>query len=204
MTRIILKSSMGTTKKSSFLLHVTSVTRTLCVVLAMRLAGEFTTFMVPPSFVTSRPRCLVSSFEMKLYVAPVSSKACTTWPLMVALTNMSHLLVGANRWLLSAPRHWRVPMLCWGSSVDGVKWSLSCSARVLSNFFFKQSRTQCGPLHMKHELQGLGGCFYDLLYLLLRLGGFFCPQSFLLWSLFFRPFAPHLPWLGLLSLGWAK
>ena len=113
MTRTILKSSIGTIEKSSFPLHVTSVTRTPYVVLVMRLAGEFTTFMVPPSFVTSRPRCLASSFEIKLCVAPVSSKAYMAWPLMVALTNMSHLLVGASRWLLSAPRHWRVPMLCW-------------------------------------------------------------------------------------------
>lgn len=148
-------------------------------------------FVMPSSFVTLRLWCLASSLEIKLCVAPVFSNTRMAWPLMDALTYMSLFFVGVGRWLLSTPRRWRVHMLCWGSSVDGMEWSLSWAARALNDFFFKQSRSEWGPLHRKHGL--LGCCFSYLLCPLLLLGGFFYPQSFWLWPLSFQPSPPPFP-----------
>lgn len=64
-------------EKLSFPLHIPNVTHTPSAVPAMGLTGEFTTFMVLSSFITLRPKRLASFFEIKLCVAPVSSKAHT-------------------------------------------------------------------------------------------------------------------------------
>lgn len=129
---------------------------------------------VHSSFVTLRLWRLASSLEIKLCVVYVFSNTRMAWPLMDTLTYMSPFFVGVGRWLLSAPRRWRVSMLCWGSSVDCMKWPMSWAARALNVFFFEQSRSEWGPLHMKHGL--LGCCFSYLLCPLLLLGGFFYPN----------------------------
>ena len=116
MPRTILKSSIGTIEKSSFPLHAPRVTCTPCAVPAMGLAGEFTAFIVPLSFVPFRPRRLASSSEMKLCVASVSSNARTAWPLTVVLIYLSHFFVAVGGWFLRALRRLKEPTLAWGSS----------------------------------------------------------------------------------------
>lgn len=111
----LFKLSISTMEKSSFVLHAPSVT---C-----------RPYKVSSSLVTLRPRCLASFFDMKLCVALVSSNARTTWPLMVTLIYMRAFFVGVDMWLLSAPRHWREPMLDWDSFIDGMEWPLSHAAR---------------------------------------------------------------------------
>lgn len=86
MPTTILKSSTGMIEKLNFLQHILSITGTPFVALVMGLVDEFTTFMVPHSFIALRLRCLTLSFNMKVCDALVSSSARTTWPLVIALT----------------------------------------------------------------------------------------------------------------------
>lgn len=95
------KSSIGTIEKSSFLLHVSSVTCITCAVPIISLEGEFIAFMVPHSFVALRPRRLTSSFKTKLCIALVPNNVRTVLPLMVTFTYMSHFFMVTDNYLLS-------------------------------------------------------------------------------------------------------
>lgn len=81
-----LESSTGMIEKLNFLHHVLSITSTPFVALVTGLADEFTTFVVPHSFIALRLKRLTLSFDMKLCGALVSSSARTAWPLVIALT----------------------------------------------------------------------------------------------------------------------
>lgn len=105
MLGTILQLFTSTMEKLTLSLQVPIDTCTLCTVPTIGLAGDFTAFIKPPSFVALRLRRLVLSSETKSCVASVSNNARMNLPLIVALMYIGFFFVRVGGWLLSAIRH---------------------------------------------------------------------------------------------------